>query len=267
MKFSRKTSITAALLLSGGLALTGCSAPTSTPTGPGASSEQPEKVGASLTQENFAERISKAQFAAGSVHMSMDAITSAAGSFEADMMLDKDPSKVRALMNVDSGGMGGEIRLVGGKMYLNMGEMSQNKFVDVSTMGAGMGDLETMLDQINPEAQMAALGAAITKFTAEPKAGKIDGVETTKLTLTLDTRKMFEANPQPGVELDQIVGMLGESITYDMYVGDDDLPRRMVMPNPAGSGDTETNYSAWGTPVVIEAPAADEIVDAASLGG
>lgn len=52
-----------------------------------------------------------------------------------------------------------------------------------------------------------------------------------------------------------------------MFVGTDDLPRRMVMPNAGGIGTATQEYTAWGEPVSIEAPTADQITDASGLLG
>ena len=268
MKLSRTASVTASLLLAGGLVLTGCSSPGATSEGNagGSSSNVAEAQGA-LTKENFADRMSKAQLEAGSVHITMDMGDSVEGTIEADMVVNEDPQKMQMQMQMNAGGMDADIRLVDGKMFMNMGELSQGKFFDLSTMPGGAGDISAMLDQMNPGAQVAGFGDALTDFKADPKGPEIDGVATTQLTLTLDTKKMFEAQPQEGVNIDDIVAALGETTVYDMFVGPDDLPRRIVMPNVGGVGTLSQEFTAWGEPVTVQAPAADEIADASALQG
>lgn len=267
MKLSRRSTLATSLLLAGGLALTGCSA-ASAPADKGSSGaeEAPASSGA-LTKDNFAKRISAAQFKAGSVHLTMSLGDSVEGDIEADMVIDKDPKKIKMQMGMTTAGVDADIRLVDGKMYMGMGEMTQGKFMDMSTIPGGAGDISAMLDQVNPGAQLDGFTDALTDFTAEPNGPEIDGVKTTHLTLTLDTKKMFEAQATEGLDIDGLVASLGETIVYEMFVGTDDLPRRMVMPNAGGIGTATQEYTAWGEPVSIEAPTADQITDASGLLG
>ncbi|WP_125100822.1 DUF6612 family protein [Leucobacter chromiireducens] len=272
MKLSRKTSLTASLILAGGLALSGCSsadAPAqggSTSAEQGGSTQAPAASGP-LTQDNFIERIAAAQLAAGTMHLTMDMGDSVDGNFEADQQLSKDPAQAKMRMTMSTAGVESELVLVDGKLYMNMGELSQNKFIDMSADDASAGDIEAMIAQVNPETQLAAFREALTDFTAEPDATEIDGVKTTHLTLTLDTEKMFAASVPEGTDIDALVAQLGDSVVYEMYVGSDDLPRRIVMPNVAGLGTATQEFTRWGEPVAIEAPAADEIIDPATLQG
>ncbi|GAA2835562.1 hypothetical protein FB468_2290 [Leucobacter komagatae] len=268
MKISRRATLTTSILLAGGLALTGCSSPAAPADGGSSTSQEAPAKGGALTQDNFAQRIADAQFAAGSVHMSMQMGDSVEGSIEADMVIDKDPKKIQMQMTMDQAGVKGDIRLVDGKMYMNMGPLSGDKFFDMSTMPGGAGDIGAILDQVNPGSQVEGFGDALTDFVADPNGPEIDGVKTTQLTLTLDTRKMFEAQgPQEGVDIDTLVSTLGESMVYDMFIGSDDLPRRIVMPNVGGMGTGTQEYTKWGEPVKIEAPAKDQIADASALQG
>ncbi|GAA1314346.1 hypothetical protein ACFSWE_13680 [Leucobacter albus] len=269
MKLSRKATLTTSILLAGGLALTGCSSPSAPADGGTTTTQEAPAKGGELTKENFAERIEKAQLNAGSAHMTMQLGDSVDGALEADIVLDKDPKKIQMQMSMDVSGMTSDIRLVDGKMFMNMGELSQNKFLDMSTMPGGAGDISAMIDQVNPGSQVGGFSAALTDFVADPKGPEIDGVKTTQLTLTLDTRKLFEAQAQTqeGVDIDTLVSTLGETIVYDMFIGSDDLPRRIVMPNAGGVGTGTVEYSKWGEPVKVEAPAADELADASALMG
>ncbi|MFF8819089.1 hypothetical protein ACF07D_13940 [Leucobacter sp. NPDC015123] len=267
MKLSRRATLVTSILLAGGLALTGCSSSSTPADGGSTTTQEPAAKGTPLTQDDFAQRIADAQFAAGSVHMSMQMGDSVEGTVEADVVIDKDPKKVQMQMKMNTGGMDGDIRVVDGTMYMNMGSLSGDKFLDMSTMPGGAGDIGAILDQVNPGSQVEGFGEALTDFKAEPEGPEIDGVKTTQLTLTLDTRKMFEAQPQEGVDIDALVSTIGESMVYDMFVGPDDLPRRIVMPNIGGLGTGTQEYTKWGEPVKVEAPAKDQIADASSLQG
>jgi hypothetical protein len=55
-------------------------------------------------------------------------------------------------------------------------------------------------------------------------------------------------------EFDQ--ASLPDSITFTIYVGPDDLPRRMVsrMPSQSGTTKLQLDYTKWGEKVTITAP-------------
>ncbi len=270
MKISAKTTFTAALLLAGGLALTGCGGPAASPATDGASSSESAKQAAPsgpLTEDNFIDRISAAQLDAGTVHLSMDMGDSVEGSVESDQEFSTDPQKTRMHMTMSASGVDSEIILVDGKLFMNLGAMSQNKFIDMSADPASAASVDAMIDQVNPETQLAGFRAALTEFVANPSTTTIDGVETTQLTLTLDTKRMFEASMPEDMPVDSLIETLGESVVYEMFIGPDDLPRRIVMPNTAGLGTATQEYTKWGEPVSIEAPAADQIIDPAKLQG
>lgn len=267
MKLTRKSTLTASLLLIGGLALSGCSTAEAPAKDGASSSEQAPAASGPLTEDNFIERIAAAQLAAGTMHLSMDMGDSVDGGLEADQQLAKDPKQAKMRMTMSASGMENEIILIDGKLYMNMGALSQNKYMDMSADEASAGSIDAILEQANPEAQLQAFRSALTEFSAEPNSIEIDGVKTTALTLTLDTKKMFAASLPEGATADELVSKLGESVVYEMYVGSDDLPRRIVMPNVAGLGTATQNYTKWGEPVSIEAPAADEIIDPAKLQG
>jgi len=168
-------------------------------------------------------------------------------------------------MTMEAAGMQSEIRIVDGAAYMNMGALTQNKFFDLAEMGGGAADVTALLDQVNPEAQMAVFETAIEDFSAEPDAEKIDGVSTTKVTLTLNTKRLMAATPQLAEQDASVLESLGETMQYVMFVGSDDLPRRIVAPG-LGDATTTINYSAWGEPVSVSAPNADELADASAFG-
>lgn len=251
--------VSTALLLVAGLGLAGCSG--SSPAGDGASSQaQSEQGGGSLTAENFAERITAAQLDAGSVHISQQTDAGETSTkAEADMTIAAEPADANLSMSMELPTGAAEIRLVDGAMYMNMGELSMNKFVELDGSVEGMPDPSEILSQIDPQSQMQAFSDAIVDFESEPATEQIDGVDTTKYTLTLDTAKLFAENPISGATPEDI----GETIAYEVFVGDDDLPRRVSM---GFSGSTSvTDFSRWGEPVEIAAPGADELLDISAL--
>ena len=219
--------------------------------------EKPVEAAGPMTADDFSQRINDAQFKAGSTHFTQKMRTAGQNiEMSGDMILDKDPSKLKMVMTMP-GGM--EIRFVEGEMYMNLGEMTGNKFYQPSSEEGGpiADQLSQSVDQANIAKQFEAFKAALKDFKAEEGAETIDGVETTKYTLVMDTKKLFEAQD---VEVPAEAN-LGDTIEYVMFAGDDDLPRRLVM-NIAGS-DMTMEFSKWGEAVTIEAPPADQITDKA----
>jgi hypothetical protein len=142
-------------------------------------------------------------------------------------------------------------------------------------------------DKSNPMAQ--ALGGMTEQMSknADPratleqfeKAGEItdtkeeelDGKQTTHYTITVDVEKLAANQEDPTMKsaMDQAIQSGLKDFPVDVWIDEDDLPVRFTMdmptPNPA-SGKTESvkmqiDYTDWGKPVDITAPAADEIAE------
>lgn len=254
---------TTTIALVAGFGITGCGTEESGNTSSKAdkgSQTQPEKApeaSGQLTADDFAERMNNAQYKAGSAHFTQSMqISGQQIEYSGDILIDKDPSKIKMSMSMP-GGM--EMRLVDGDAYLNMGELTGGKFYKASPEDSNSltDQLSAATDQAMPGKQLEALKASLKDFKVAPDAETIDGVPTTKYTLTLDTKKMF-ASLQ--TEIPASAG-IGDTLSYDIYVDSDDLMRRMVM-DVAGTT-MQADYSKWGEPVTIEAPTADQITDKA----
>lgn len=253
---------TTTIALVAGLGLTACDSGGTATTDTkdkdkGSQSQTENKPAASgvMTADDFSQRISDAQAKAGSTHFTQS--MEAAGQkieVTGDMIVSDDPSKVRMVMNMQ----GVEIRVVDGAMFMNMGELTGNKFYQPSMEDGNpiAEQLNSSIDQANVAKQMETLQAALKDFKAEEGAETIDGVETTKYTLVLDTQTLLDAQ---GTELPEGAPDLGDTVEYTIFAGSDDLPRRMVM-NMAGTAVT-MDFSKWGEAVSIEAPPADQITD------
>ena len=76
------------------------------------------------------------------------------------------------------------------KLYANMGELSQNKWVDL-TGSTAAGDFEDSLTQSDPRAQMDALKDALTEFTVSDSLETVNGVEAYRYDLTVDANKVL----------------------------------------------------------------------------
>ncbi|TSD63639.1 hypothetical protein [Aeromicrobium piscarium] len=237
--------------------------------GSGSSEGVGEDKDVELTQENFAEEISKAQLDAGTAHMTMTMdMMGTPITMEGDTVLADDPADVAMSLSMDMEGMGApegtsmDMRMVDQVIYMNMGQMTEDKFVKIdltdesNPLGAEFSDI---LEQSNPAAQIEAMNDSITSFEEAGDGGEIDGVSTTKYNLTLDAAKVMEAQGQDTVGAP-------ETFEYVMYVGEDNLPRQMDIEIP-GMGTSTIEWSKWGEDVSIDAPSDDEITDQDPFGG
>ncbi len=209
-----------------------------------------ENTGGALTEDNFFDATSAAQLEAGSAHMVMT--QDGQEMLTADISLDADPSNAAFEGSMENEGITMEIRQVDGDMYIQMGEMTDGKWMIMDAADGILGETDFM-EQLDPTVQSERLKDAIVEFEVEEDADTIDGVSTTKYIITLDTEKVTgDSDYLDG----QLTDALGDEIVYEMYLGDDDLVRRQVM-DMAGSTQ-EIDYSKWGEPVTVEAPSEDE---------
>lgn len=220
-----------------------------------------------LSRDDFVQRLSAAQLKAGSAHLEMtSALMGAEMKVSGDMRLAEKVEDVATRISMDAGPMTMDIRLVDGVMYLNMGQMSGGKFIK-----ADLDDPDNPLaqqygsvtEQMDPAEQLAMFDEALIEFENLGDGGTIDGVETTRIRLVLDTKKALEKQLGDTPELGQ--AQLPEQLEYEMFVGEDDLMRKVVM-DFAGSQMT-IEYSQWGEPVEVQAPAESDVVEAGELPG
>lgn len=218
---------------------------------------------AELTRDNFVERLAEAQREAGSAHLSMTVDAAGAqAAMEGDVRIDDDLAKSASQLTMDLGATSVDVRLVDQVMYLKMGEMTGGKYVrmDLSDPNSPLAkQYGSMTDQADPQTQLETFRRALVSFENEGDGGTVDGVATTKLALTVDTRKaLADQAAQPGAQLPK-------RLTYVLHVGrEDDLLRRMTV--DMAQAPTTIDWSRWGEKVTIEAPPASEISDRAAPG-
>src|SRR5689334_276562 len=220
----------------------------------------PEK----LTQKTLFPRVSKAQAAAGSSHISMKLTAPTGQDFRShgQMKLGKRAQDTAMVMTVasESGGLGTiELRLVDRNFYMALGALTQGKFAKFdltdksNPISRQYGDI---IKNVDPARQMQSYQDAITNFDSSGDPVKLDGVETQPYVITIDPKK---AATLKSFQTDR----LPKQITFTLYVGPDNLPRRMVsqMPGPSGTTRLQMDYSKWGEPVTVTAPSKANIVD------
>lgn len=236
--------------------------------GGGGSTEVGEESGTELTEDNFFAETTKAQLDAGSSHMTMSTGGQADMTAEGDVVISEDPKKTRMSMTMSMEGVSTgdsmEMRLVDGVFYMNMGEMTGGKFtkMDLADESNPMGaQFNQMIDNMDPARQLEAVEKAVTGFEQKGEPEKLDGVEATPYVITVDTAKVMEQFD--GAEAG--ASQMPEEIVYTMYIGPDNLPRRISTELMGQKVDID--YSKWGEDVSVEAPADDEISDQDPFGG
>jgi hypothetical protein len=225
-----------------------------------ASCGEPQK----LTAKTLFPTLAKAQAEAGSSHMTMKLTAPSGQTFQShgQMTLGKRAEDTAMAMTVN-GGAGSlgtiELRLVGGNFYIALGALTQNKFakIDLSDksnpIARQYGDI---VKNVDPARQVEQYQDAITSFDSSSKPVEIDGVKTQPYKITIDPKKAGSLKSFQG-------SSLPTTIRFTLYVGSDDLPRRMVstVPSPAGNTKLQMDYSQWGEKVSIAAPGKSNIVN------
>lgn len=255
----RTRAAAAVLTLTAGLVLAGCSGddePKPGPTSASSDDRAGDPAGDALTREDFASTVSAAMLEAGSVHVALD-FGSAGASGEGDVAVGADAAATSLAVSLN----GNEVVLVDGTYYVNLGQFSGGMFlrVDPDSGGTFGQTFKGLLDQANPATQLTLFESALTDFAVGDGATEVDGVATTAYVLTLDPSKVLTPD-----QLALAGGELPASIEVTMLLGPDDLPRR-VTTSLAGA-EVVIDYTAWGDPVEIAAPPADQVTDGSAFG-
>ena len=173
------------------------------------------------------------------------------------------PGMAITMTNQMMGDQAIEMRLVDGVLYMNMGSMSNNKFVayDLNDTKNLPPAVSGMADQMDPLAAFEDFGPALKSVTFVGEED-VDGEELAHYDLVVDTTKMESMQDLPAGS-----GM-PEEIGYDLYFDDEFRIRQMNMAmDAAQSVNVEVKLSEWDGPVEIEAPPADDVVDPSTMGG
>ncbi|GAA3534987.1 hypothetical protein AFL01nite_07150 [Aeromicrobium flavum] len=216
-----------------------------------------------LTRENFVDRLGAALTAAGSAHLEMES-AGEQGAMQGDVQLGDTLTDARTRLTMDLGAMPVELRLVEGVAYLKLGQMTGGKYVKVDLTDPKDPIAQrfgAMTDQVDPRAQLETFQSALVEFEDQGSGGRIDGVETTRIRLVLDTSKVMRKHGGKGRTGSSVPKRL-ESV---LYVGSDDLLRKMTL-DPDGKSTTLT-WSKWGEPVEVSAPPAADVTDSGVLAG
>jgi hypothetical protein len=259
MTISRKLSSLVAVVLLAGLTLSACGdkdkddAGTKTTSSSSASDKE-------LTADTFFTTLIDEQQKAGSAHMVMTVgIGGQSIKADGDVKIGKTFADTSMSMDMDMGSAGPatmRMLLVDKIFYMNLGQMTKGKYAKVDLTdedNAFTKQFSQLLDQMDPTKQLEQFQKAVTSFEKKGKPEQIDGVEAQPYELVLDTTKIDAFADLPAG------ATVPKTITYEMYMGSDNLLRRMTC--DVSGAKTQLDYSKWGEDVDIKAPPASEVTD------
>ncbi|TXJ06758.1 MAG: hypothetical protein E6Q27_03020 [Aeromicrobium sp.] len=214
-----------------------------------------EKAEVKLTEDNFFDVLMSSQVAAGSSRMVMNmAMGGETMQMDARVQLAENLEDLAMTMSMDMGIAQTELILVDGFMYMNMGKLTDNKYIKTDLANEAdksASEFKDLAKQMDPAEQLKNVKKAKISVKKLGDGGELDGVSTTKWEVTVDTSKM---------ELDENTAALApKTMTYLMWIGEDNLPRRQTY--NINDVETEILFTEWGQKFTITAPGADKITE------
>ncbi len=184
---------------------------------------------------------------------------------EGDVSYAGDSTAMQMTMSIPQKGTGEmEIRMLDGVMYMAMPPMTpKGKFVKIDTNdpNSPLGDLGGVTTG-DPLATFDAFDAGL-QDVEYVGAEDVEGEQMDHYVLTVDAKKAAKAQGQKWQQ-----GM-PDTISYDMWLDDSDLMRRiefdmgamMGQGGSGGSGGMVMTMSDWGKPVSVKAPPAKDLME------
>ncbi|MFP5253564.1 MAG: LppX_LprAFG lipoprotein [Actinomycetes bacterium] len=217
--------------------------------------EEPEEVSGGYDRDELLAAMKAAVAENESAHLVMD-ISGDGQSMtgEGDVSYAGDTTSMQMVMQAPQLGAGTiEVRLVDDVMYMAMPPMTPDgKFLefDLNDPNNPLGDLGGVT-QGDPLETFAAFDKGL-KTAEYVGREQVDGEEMDHYVLTVDGKAAAKAQGAPA-------GSVPDEITYDLWLDDRDLMRR-VQYTMAGGGVT-ISMSDWGKPVTVKAPPRSAIME------
>lgn len=180
--------------------------------------------------------------------------------FDAEGEVDYTTTPVSMELRIGAGAISEEeteLRLVDGVMYMNLGAMSNGRFVrfdlnDPKSLPPGMSGLTEQMDPLSAFKQLEPALKSVTLVGTD----EVEGEQLDRYALVVDTKKlesMQELPSQAGIP---------DEVAYDLWFDDEFRIRRMEMVMETAQPITlEAEFSEWGTPVDIAAPPKSQVVE------
>ena len=266
MTISRKLSSLATVALLVGLTLSGCGDKDSGGTTTDSKPSKGDDV--ALTASNFSQVLADAQTKAKTSHVDMTiGVGGQSIKAQGDVEVGSNPADSSMTMTMDMGSsMKLDMRLVDQVLYMNMGQLTEGKYLKIdlndksNPLAKQYGEI---MDQMDPAKQVDDLKEAVSSFKKAGEPKTIDGVKAQPYLIEVDTSKMAAFKELPA----EAAGSIPDKIVYTMYVGPDQLLRRMEF--ELAGAKSSIDYSKWGESVDIKAPSGAEVSDKdlSDLGG
>jgi hypothetical protein len=218
---------------------------------------------ANLTQANFASTLSTAVKNQKSVHI--DGKVSAAGTaftIKADTVLNGKNTKMK--MSMDAGQLGSiQMVLADQVIYIKAPQISQlssdasKPWVKIDTTDPN-SPFASSFSQIFDQADPSKISDTFKSIKGLKKVGteKVNGVETTHYTVTIDTAAAVKASGGDASKLKS--AGVPDKATVNIWIDSEQRPAQMRM--AMGSlANVDLTFSHWGDDVTVTAPPADQV--------
>ncbi len=217
--------------------------------------------GGHLDRGSLIEAVTTGPLKAGSAHMTMTMSGAMSVTAEGDVSYARSGPEMRMTMSMAQMGAGQmDMRVVDGIVYMTIPSVTPpGKFLKIdpsdksNPMSKSFGSLSEQMDPLNSVRAMRSGVRTVTYVGAE----SVDGVDADHYRVVVDSAAMFRSMKQKSVP-----GM-PKNLTYDMWLDDHDLLRRMQF-EVAGQS-VDMSMSKWGEPVSVTAPPPSRVVDASSM--
>lgn len=217
--------------------------------------DEPKGDGEEITAETLYAALSS-QVGKDTSYRMTSTTPGAAGSFEGAVVV-KDGKTSMSIVS-EAAGAKTRIVLTDGAYYMDLGEMSDNKFIKIdlsdetNPFGAMLGPIEDMGDLSKSFEGFKDSVESVEKVGDED----LDGVSTTHYVVTVDPTAALGAMGDGTVPTDAASAL--EEVSYDLWLDDENRPAKMVI-DLAGEKMT-TTYTDWNdSSIKIVAPSGDEL--------
>lgn len=217
-----------------------------------AGEETPAARGTLLTEDNFTEVMRAALQESESAHMAMR--MGSLMSLEGDVSYDGDVTEMAMTLGLGSGDGSGRLVFVDEILYLQMPGMTQEgKWTQLDSSHPTLGTLVDRMTQMGPGGSVELMGDGLEEIEHVGQ-DRIDGAKVTKYEVTVETAAVASSLGVP-----EGSSGIPSSVTYDLFVTEDNLIRRMVV--EIQGQELVLDVTDWGKDVDIEAPPAGDVVE------
>ena len=160
-------------------------------------------------------------------------------------------------MNMTMPGLGPmRMILVGGQVYLSSpaAGTEEGKFIQVPE--EQLGELSSQLDEIDITSTWDAWAEGARRVVLVGEED-LDGQDMRRYEVTVDTQAALDAAGQTGDDAAEASALIGDELTYDVWVDADNLMRKVAFETQGVV--TEVTADNWGEPQDIQAPAPEDI--------